>query len=116
MNIFQGLMFLLFSWVAYRLFRKSASLFDFGFVSVVYAVFILVLFYPNVLARLSKMLGITRGVDLFMYVSIFLLFAIIIKLLLMADKNRQDISKLNRKMAILMQKLEEDNHNGIKSV
>lgn len=102
LNIFQIVMLLIFTLTAYKFLRKSNSLFDVSFTIGVYILATAFLIRPTMLIEISHFVGIGRGVDLFLYAAIFGLFAIVFKLLLAIDKNRQDISKLNRKLTILL--------------
>ena len=101
-NIFQIVMLLIFTLIAYKFLRKSSSLFDVLFTLFVYIVVVAFLLRPTMLIEISNFVGIGRGVDLFLYVTIFVLFGLVFKLSLVLDKNRQDISKLNRKLTILL--------------
>lgn len=101
-NIFQIIMILIFTSILYKFLRRSSSLFDVCFIVFLYAIALTFLLRPTLLIEISNFVGIGRGVDLFLYIAIFVLFALVFKLLLIIDKNRQDISKLNRKLTILL--------------
>lgn len=107
-NLFQIIVCILFTVFLYKFYKKSSSLFDYSIILSFYLVFNLILFYPYVLRDLSTFFGIGRGVDLFLYVSIFVLFFIVIQLMLKIQKNLEDISMLNRKLSILLSKLNND--------
>lgn len=101
-NLFQLVTCSLFTIFIYRYVRKAASVFDYLLIGIIYIGFNVVLFYPYLLIGLSEFFGIGRGVDLFLYMSIFTLFFIIIQLMKKIDKNREDISRLNSKISILL--------------
>lgn len=102
LNIFQIVMLLIFTLIAYKFLRKSNSPFDVTFTLGAYILAAAFLMRPTMLMEISNFVGIGRGVDLFLYVAIFVLFVLVFKLLMSIDKNRQDISKLNRKLTILL--------------
>lgn len=102
LNVFQIVMLLIFTLIAYKFLRKSNSLFDVSFTLGAYILAAAFLIRPTMLIEISNFVGIGRGVDLFLYAAIFVLFALVFKLFLAIDKNRQDISKLNRKLTIFL--------------
>jgi hypothetical protein len=107
-NLFQILTCILFSVFIFRYVKKAVSFFDYAVISTLYILFNFILFYPYILKDISSFFGIGRGVDLFLYVSIFILFFTVIQLLLKIEQNREDISKLNRKISIILSKKNDD--------
>lgn len=107
-NLFQLLTCGLFSLFVYRYVRKAVSVFDYLFIGAAYVAFNAVLFNPYLLINISEFFGIGRGVDLFLYISILTLFFVIIQLMKKIDKNREDISRLNRRISILMSERKHD--------
>jgi hypothetical protein len=107
-NLFQILTCISFSVFIFRYVKKSVSFFDYAVIATLYSLFNLILFNPYILKDISSFLGIGRGVDLFLYVSIFVLFFSVIQLLLKIEKNREDISTLNRKISIILSQKNDD--------
>ncbi len=104
-NLFQLTIFTIFTLFIYKYFKKATAIFDYCLIVLFYIGFNIVLIYPYILADLSRLFGIGRGVDLFLYLSVFGLFLINIHLALNIRKNHEDISKLNRKISILLSKI-----------
>ena len=102
LSLFQIFTCLAFSLFMFKFLRKASSLFDYVFCIIIYFIFNLFLFNPHILQKLSDDMGIGRGVDLFLYVSTIFLLFIVLLLLLKIQNNSEDISKLNRKISILM--------------
>lgn len=107
-NLFQITVCILFTVCIYRFYKKASALFDYSIILLFYIVFNTVLFDPYILRDISTFFGIGRGVDLFLYLSIFILFSVVIQLMMKIQKNHEDISKLNRKISILLSKINND--------
>lgn len=103
-NLFQIVMLISFSLFILKYIKKASSIFDYVIVGVIYISVNFILFYPYILRDISFFFGIGRGVDLFLYLSIFILFVTVVQLMLKIQKNHEDISKLNRKISILLSK------------
>lgn len=58
------------------------------------------IFYPGFLVGLAKRLGVGRGVDLAIYVSVICLFYLIYKLFIKIEKIEKQITKIVREIAI----------------
>ncbi|HNP75091.1 MAG TPA: DUF2304 domain-containing protein [bacterium] len=61
---------------------------------------IVVILFPDITSFLAIKVGVTRGVDLVIYVSIILVFYLLLKLLLRIEKIEKDITKLCRQAAL----------------
>jgi hypothetical protein len=107
-NLFQIVTCILFSIFIFRYVKKAVSLFDYAVIFIIYILFNFILFDPYILKDISSFFGIGRGVDLFLYASIFVLFFTVIQLLLKIEKNREDISTLNRKISIILSQKNND--------
>ncbi len=59
-----------------------------------------VVLLPNSTAYFAKLVGIGRGADLVVYVSLAAIFFIIFKLMMKVESLNKDITKLTRKMAL----------------
>mgnify|MGYP001203859899 CR=1 FL=1 len=73
---------------------------EFVFWGLVWVVAIVLSFIPGILGFFSKILGIGRGTDLLIYLSIILLFYLIFRLYVKMESIRKDITLLVRKFAI----------------
>ncbi len=76
------------------------SFFDIVILILIDAILSFFLIFPDFLSLFARLVGIGRGVDLFMYISIFVLFYFIFRLYYKNEKLREDISKLNRELTI----------------
>ncbi len=61
---------------------------------------ILVVLLPDSTSILAKMVGITRGADLVVYVALAVIFFIIFKLMVRIETLNRDITKLTRKISL----------------
>ncbi|HPO50102.1 MAG TPA: DUF2304 domain-containing protein [Spirochaetota bacterium] len=80
--------------------KNILSLFDIFILVIIDSILSVFLIFPNILSFFARLVGIGRGVDLFMYISIFVLFYFILRLYYKNEKLREDISKLNRELTI----------------
>ncbi len=55
---------------------------------------------PNLTAYAAKLVGIGRGADVVLYISIALLFYLIFRLSITVEENRREISELIRQIAL----------------
>jgi small membrane protein len=103
-NIVQILIivFALFAWSRgiLRLRDKDISVGEFAFWSIIWAVVIFAAVFPHIIALISSKVGIGRGVDLAIYVSIILLFYLVFRLYVKTDNQDREITKLVREIAI----------------
>lgn len=104
-NLFQIVMFVIANIVLFNYLKKSSALFDYTLILSGFLVFNVFLFKPDLLMTISGFFGIARGVDIFLYSSIFLLFFLAIHLQLKIEKNKEDISLLARRISILLSKM-----------
>ena len=61
----------------------------------------IVFWLPQTTSFLANILGIGRGADLVIYVSIIVIFYLIFRLLVMVDKQQREITKIVRHLAIM---------------
>ncbi len=59
-----------------------------------------VILRPNVASRLASLVGVTRGVDLLVYLSILALFYIAFRILVKIEHIEQEITKVVREIAL----------------
>lgn len=67
---------------------------------IIWIIVLVVFWLPQTTSYLAFFLGIGRGVDLAVYVSILLLFYLIFRLYLKIDKQQREITKIVRHLAI----------------
>ena len=72
------------------------------FISI-YGFILLIFIFPNIL-NLFRNIGIKNPINFFVYLSIFILFAIVFYLYKEKEKQRVEITKLVRKIAIMNKK------------
>lgn len=104
MTIFQILSLILIALVIYkatrRLFKKDLSfLLYLVWISAWLFVAIFVV-WPEILSRLAAFVGIGRGVDLIIYLSIFSLFYFVFKISLRQDRLEKNLADIVRKIAL----------------
>jgi hypothetical protein len=96
------IIFAIFAWsrAMLRMRDKHISLGEFSFWSLIWIAVIFVALFPFVITRISWALGIERGVDLAIYVSIILLFYLMFRLYVGLDNQNKEITKLVREISI----------------
>lgn len=78
------------------LIRFGALLFWLG----IWTCAIIAIFFPEETTRFAKMLGIGRGVDVVLYVSIAILFYLVFRLHVYLEDVRSEISRLIREVSL----------------
>jgi hypothetical protein len=73
---------------------------EFLFWTLIWLVAIVISFIPSLLIYLSKWLGIGRGADLIVYISIIILFYIIFRLYVKLESVEKEITQVVRKLAL----------------
>lgn len=85
----------------YKGFRKKQISFSFSIVWCLFWLGVLfVIYYPGFLSSIATELGIGRGVDLAIYVSVICLFYLIYKMLIRIQKLERQITKIVRKISL----------------
>jgi hypothetical protein len=104
MTIFQILILILIALVIYKATRRLLKK-DLSF--LLYLVWIgawlfvaVFVVWPEILSRLAAFVGIGRGVDLTIYLSIFALFYFVFKISLRQDKMEKNLADIVRKIAL----------------
>jgi hypothetical protein len=94
--------FLLFalSRVFLRLKSSELSLFGFIFWSGIFGLAMVVVLFPGLTSNIAKMLGIGRGADVIVYISVTLLFYLVFRLYIFIEDLRHDITEIVRKIAL----------------
>lgn len=101
--------FALFAWsrAFLRLRGKSISVGEFSFWSIIWIAVLVIAIFPGLTSGLSGIVGIERGIDLAVYVSILLLFYLIFKIYVGLDTQKNEITKLVREISIRDVKIKE---------
>jgi hypothetical protein len=76
------------------------SLFGFIFWSLVFGSAIVIIMFPGLTGKFANILGIGRGADVVIYVSISLIFYLVFRLYVYIEDIRHDITDLVKKIAI----------------
>jgi len=96
------ILFAVFAWsrAFLRMRGKDISIGEFSFWSVIWSTIIVIGLFPKIISHLSELVGIGRGTDLAIYVSILLLFYLMFRLYVKVDSQTIEITKLVRVIAI----------------
>ena len=94
--------FLLFalSRVFLRLRSSELSIIGFIFWSGIFGLAAIVVLFPGLTSGLARALGIGRGSDVVLYISIILLFYLVFRLYIYIEDLRHDITKIVKKIAL----------------
>jgi hypothetical protein len=84
----------------YQLKKKNINLGQFLIWLIIWLSAIVVIWYPQVTTYLADILGVGRGVDLVIYVSVVAVFYLMFRLLVRIEKIERDITKIVRSDAI----------------
>jgi hypothetical protein len=98
--------FALFAWsrAMLRLRDREIAFSEFTFWTVIWAAVITTVLLPQTATVVSKFFGISRPIDLAVYVSILLLFYLVFRIYVNQDKQSQAITKLVREIAVKLPK------------
>lgn len=80
--------------------RKDIRIFTTVFWVIFWLIGLVIVIYPDSTYFVSNFLGIGRGADLVVYISLVLIFFMIFKILIEQEKQRREITKLTRILAI----------------
>ncbi len=83
---------------------KKISLGEFFLWIAIWGGLIFVVFFPGITSYFAQLLGIGRGVDVILYVSISLLFYLIFRLYVKLEETEREITKLVRNLAFIKRK------------
>ncbi|MBI1970898.1 DUF2304 family protein [Candidatus Woesearchaeota archaeon] len=86
--------------VILRLRDKQISIAEFLFWTAVWIGVLVVLFVPGVMTMIALRAGVSRGVDIAIYVGITLLFYLVFRLYVKLDAVDQNVTKLVRIIAL----------------
>ena len=78
---------------------REISIGEFVFWSVTWIVLILLAVFPEYTFLLSRKIGIQRGVDIFVYGGIMLLFYMLFRMYVRVEKMEQSLTKIVRELA-----------------
>ncbi len=86
---------------SYLRFRKNTeSLWEFALWIVIWTSIAVVVWFPSVTVIPKKILGVGRGIDALVYISIVFLFYSVYRIYAKIEKTEQDVTKLTREMAL----------------
>ena len=96
------ILFALFAWsrAILRLRDREISVWEFMLWTLIWISVIIVTVFQDVLGAISEIVGISRGTDLAVYVSIVVLFYLLFRLYVRVDKQNQELTRLVRELAI----------------
>ena len=83
-----------------RMREHRISVQAFIFWAVIWSAVVVVAFHPAVATQLSHYFGVERGIDIFVYISIVLLFYLIFRIYVKIEGFEQSITKVVREIAI----------------
>lgn len=94
--------FAVFAWsrAILRLRDREISVWEFMLWTLIWISVIVVTVFQDVLVAVSEIVGISRGTDLAVYVSIVALFYLLFRLYVRVDKQNQEMTRLVREIAI----------------
>jgi len=94
--------FALFAWsrAFLRMRGKDISVGEFSFWSLIWIAVLIVAISPGLIGGVSGILGIGRGIDLAVYISILLLFYLVFRVYVSLDAQKNEITKLVREISI----------------
>lgn len=78
---------------------KKISIFEFGLWTLIWGAIIVTVIIPKTATLISNFFGISRPIDLAVYVSILLLFYLVFRLYVHLEMQRQEITKVVREKA-----------------
>lgn len=89
-----------FSRVILRLKDRHLTIGEFFFWSLLWIVSLIIIFVPSTTKLFANMLGIGRGIDVVLYLSIILLFYLLFRLYVKAENIEHGLTTLTREIAI----------------
>jgi hypothetical protein len=78
---------------------KAISISEFAFWSFIWILVVVIALLPGITDFFTRPLGIARGIDVAVYISIILLFYLLFRVYVKTEQARQDITKIVREMA-----------------
>ncbi|KKR54657.1 MAG: hypothetical protein UT91_C0011G0022 [Parcubacteria group bacterium GW2011_GWA2_40_23] len=108
MTVFQGLIIVFILFVLYKAIRrfinKEISIWLMVFWCGFWVVLGLIAIFPIIIESIATFVGVGRGVDLIIYIALFVCFYILFKMSIKQKKNEKDIVDLVRKIALVQAK------------
>lgn len=80
--------------------KKEITAHEFIFWIFFWALVLTAIVYPRSTDKIAKIVGVSRGADLLVYLSIFALFFIVFRIFVKIEKTEKNITKIIRKIAI----------------
>ncbi|MFT4310778.1 MAG: DUF2304 domain-containing protein [Candidatus Woesearchaeota archaeon] len=94
---FVGIILLVYTFFQFK--RYDMTIPEYMFWNMAWLGLIVISLFPELTSPLAKLLGIGRGVDIIIYLSIIVLFYMVFKLYYKIIKIEQDITKLVRELS-----------------
>ena len=83
---------------------KKISVFELFFWLAIWFGLVFVVFFPNIVSNIADLLGIGRGIDFILYVSVGVLFYLIFRLYVKIEESQQQITHLVREISLWRKK------------
>lgn len=90
--------------VLLRFKNKNLSLREFFLWLLFWIILAVLVIYPSLMSKIAKIFGVGRGVDVIIYIALFLIFYLIFKISVRMEKMEQDITKIVREIALKKKK------------
>src|SRR3989344_1683338 len=86
--------------VLIRFRKKQISLREFSLWGIFWIILSVFIVFPELMSRLARLVGVTRGVDAIVYFALILLFYLMFKINVRMEKMEQDITKIVKEEAL----------------
>jgi small membrane protein len=80
--------------------EKSLTVSEFIFWTFIWVAVIVVSIYPDLISEISSIVGIGRGVDFAVYISVIILFYLVYRIYVKLDEHDQKMNRLMRELII----------------
>ena len=87
-----------------RAMDKKISIGELLFWLGVWSALVFVVFFPDFTTKMANLVGIGRGIDIFIYTGIAVLFYMIFRLYIKLDDTEREITKVVREISMLSKK------------
>ena len=95
-----GIIVIIYGQLVLRVIKDKTSLFKIFFWLFFWAgALVLIWLPPNTIDKIGQFFGVEKGLDLVVYISIIILFYIVLRIYNKVDKLQKDITKLVRELA-----------------
>lgn len=91
--------------------KKEITAKEFVFWLFFWALTLVAVSYPKITDKMAKLVGVSRGADLLVYFSIFILFFVVFKIFVKLEKMEMNITKIVRKISLNEKDSKTENQN-----